>query len=1292
MKVKRWSRSASIAFSLLFIAIMCFTLLPSPVQIGPLSFGGAGVAGATPTTYQVSFTGNATWTVPAGLTTIDEVIVVAGGGGGGYGTGGGGGAGGFVYNAAYVLSDAEKASGVTVTIGAGGAAGTGWVNPGTAGGNSVFGTITAAGGGVGAPNGDTGGSGGSGGGGGGNLGAKGTENQTPDQGCDGGAGAGATKFGAGGGGGCYAPGTNGSTTAGGSGGSGCNYPQFTGVGSPEGWFAGGGGGGSLSGTDGYGAWGGGGTSGGASINGIANTGGGGAGAHDNSSNAGAGGSGIIVIRYTISTPTITTNSATSILTTSAILNGNVTSSGTGNVTTIGFGWGLTSVTPAPGNVTPANSGYANYCSNVETHATGSPFHYDIPVGNLTPCTNYYFNAGAANTYGWAWGTEMIFTTTGCGDLFLSGYDSRIKTVTTSSSAITGDAEMLEAFYSGVAIESDSICQFLYRPAARYKGTYDRTYIAGTNSNGLISIKQWDETTLTLSDPVTLWDFATNPTDDHQGCSVIVLQHQTGNLSTENGTILVAVGANPTHYLGTRRSNNAEDITSWGTAVIAKNDHEGWYPQLTETSDGTIRLFSQDNVADTVWLTEYRTLTLNANPSTDTWSAPTVLFTRGAGYNTYAKPWVDGADIHFGFGSLIGGSSYENIWYIKYQGNDTTWRAADGTARTLPLDMSNAAHTPDIVYTGTVAMMWDTKTDAMHNPYLLWYLSPWSYDGDIYRSYYSAGWQNVDTGINIHGIDASNLMSGAQLKESNVDVIYAGVPHDAGNYTQIEAYEKLGNGTWQLADGTNGTTVIAEDGRITQNSPGWNFRPVTVLNGAGHFEILWFYSERYNGTSDWESMRMAYPGFSNQNFLCLNKISRTDFGDLRLTLGDGSTLQPSTSSGVPWIQEKTDSWRAILWWKIGSVPVSPSTLTNYVYYGNSTNTNANTQAIMDAQFLACDHFDSGSSPDTNKWTVYDTMSVASSNLELTSTSGTRSFVSQNAANYPLFLYGEIRMRLKCEDSTPGAYTSLGLAANSNEQNFIMPSDTNNTADRVALFTVGNTVISYDKVESQDLVNWHTWKIDWKQNNTYFYNDLNSETIRTIPILQKTFTGNTSYVAQGLSATEGATASAGITYIDWMFARPYPNATTLALTQEFPDISNTPASKAFGIVQPSQTYWANGAEPDPWPLEAADCWGNLTNNSSFAVDLSASMTNMIGGTTWTIGSSPDTNIFTIKIGVAGKANVGNFTILSSTPVVWITNMAAGNMTRWTMVFYTPTNAPQFADGTPKSGNMTFEAEAS
>jgi hypothetical protein len=87
----------------------------------------------------------------------------------------------------------------------------------------------------------------------------------------------------------------------------------------------------------------------------------------------------------------------------------------------------------------------------------------------------------------------------------------------------------------------------------------------------------------------------------------------------------------------------------------------------------------------------------------------------------------------------------------------------------------------------------------------------------------------------------------------------------------------------------------------------------------------------------------------------------------------------------------------------------------------------------------------------------------------------------------------------------------------------------------------------------------------------------------------------------------------------------------------------------------------------------------------------MANMAGGTTWSIGSSPGTNVFTLKIGIAGLAGVGNFTTLSNTPVAWITSMAAGNMTRWTMVFYTPTGT-SYSDPAEHSGNITLAAEAS
>jgi hypothetical protein len=92
-----------------------------------------------------------------------EVLVVAGGGGGGSHVGGGGGAGGLIYNSAYQLTNTAA---ITVTIGAGGGGGAA-DKRGDNGSNSVFGSLTAIGGGgggtwggAGNPDGLNGGSGG----------------------------------------------------------------------------------------------------------------------------------------------------------------------------------------------------------------------------------------------------------------------------------------------------------------------------------------------------------------------------------------------------------------------------------------------------------------------------------------------------------------------------------------------------------------------------------------------------------------------------------------------------------------------------------------------------------------------------------------------------------------------------------------------------------------------------------------------------------------------------------------------------------------------------------------------------------------------------------------------------------------------------------------------------------------------------------------------------------------------------------------------------------------------------
>jgi hypothetical protein len=252
-----------------------------------------------------TFTSSGTFTVTAGLNTVEVAVVAGGGAGGGDFSGltfysGGGGAGGVVYHPSYLVTSGSY----TVTVGAGGtpnALSNGW---GGNGANSVFGNITAIGGGGGARgNGDstspvyTGLSGGSGGGGGSNGGVGGSPLTPLGSGTSyGGRGFNSSGIGGGGGGATSAGGT-----VAGPGGNGIHL--FT-TGSK---YAGGGGAGIFSGnptanagTDGGGNggyWNGSNPDNSGGLPGAANRGGGGGGIGYNIGNGGAGGSGIVIVRY-----------------------------------------------------------------------------------------------------------------------------------------------------------------------------------------------------------------------------------------------------------------------------------------------------------------------------------------------------------------------------------------------------------------------------------------------------------------------------------------------------------------------------------------------------------------------------------------------------------------------------------------------------------------------------------------------------------------------------------------------------------------------------------------------------------------------------------------------------------------------------------------------------------------------------------------------------------------------------------------------------------------------------------
>lgn len=243
---------------------------------------------------QQVFKSSGTFTVPAGVTAV-QVLVVGGGGGGGGWEGGGGGAGGVVYDAAFSVTPGAN---IAVTIGNGGV---GTIHNNTSGQDSKFGTITAKGGGRGGgydlitPQ-----SGGSGGGGAGSLttanrtGAAGTSGQ----GNEGANGLSAAPRAGGGGGGAGAAGGSPSSGVGGKGGNGAYYGDTFGTAiGASGYVAGGGGGWGYN-TGGAGGTGGGGAGRGGigtGTNGTANTGGGGGAGQDY--NGGNGGSGLVVVKW-----------------------------------------------------------------------------------------------------------------------------------------------------------------------------------------------------------------------------------------------------------------------------------------------------------------------------------------------------------------------------------------------------------------------------------------------------------------------------------------------------------------------------------------------------------------------------------------------------------------------------------------------------------------------------------------------------------------------------------------------------------------------------------------------------------------------------------------------------------------------------------------------------------------------------------------------------------------------------------------------------------------------------------
>ena len=103
----------------------------------------------------------------------------------------------------------------------------------------------------------------------------------------------------------------------------------------------------------------------------------------------------IQVIATTTPPAVTTNDASNVATTSARLNGNLTSLGTASSVTVSFVWGTTLGGP-----------YPNETTGQAMTSTGT-FYFDLR--SLIPGTTYYYKAKAVGD-GTVYGAEKSFTT------------------------------------------------------------------------------------------------------------------------------------------------------------------------------------------------------------------------------------------------------------------------------------------------------------------------------------------------------------------------------------------------------------------------------------------------------------------------------------------------------------------------------------------------------------------------------------------------------------------------------------------------------------------------------------------------------------------------------------------------------------------------------------------------------------------------------------------------------------------------------------------------------------------
>lgn len=215
------------------------------------------------------------------------------------------------------------------------------------------------------------------------------------------------------------------------------------------------------------------------------------------------------------------------------------------------------------------------------------------------------------------------------------------------------------------------------------------------------------------------------------------------------------------------------------------------------------------------------------------------------------------------------------------------------------------------------------------------------------------------------------------------------------------------------------------------------------------------------------------GTDDDENVYLNSKCRSDFGDIRFTKDDGTTLLDY------WMEEKVNSDYAIFWVKVPSIPASPDTATIYIYYGKS---DATYVGDGDDTFLFFDDF-SGTELDPNKWYIYGHTSISDGILTFYGSSSGHRIQSKTCfsagvawrfkAKYDLSTYYTLRSGL-----TDGSYPSKRFGNDPNHTCIDVTPENGN--ERLRNTKNSNKVdVTLQSISENT---WRTWELRWLSSKT------------------------------------------------------------------------------------------------------------------------------------------------------------------------------------------------------------------